>query len=141
MLETFGLQKALESLAEFYKVANIEIKIKNRCEKENRFSSDVEIALFRIAQEALAMQLAMELPTTQLLSCALKMGFSQRKLLTMVVDLMSMKKNLPGLVCGQCQIAPVPSAGNWKLHLAKEKHAFALLSQQPPFELSVIGSQ
>ncbi|MCK5113498.1 MAG: PAS domain S-box protein [Phycisphaerae bacterium] len=53
-LETFGMRKALENLAEFYKVADIDVCIKSGCKKGVRFSPNIEIAMFRIAQEAIS---------------------------------------------------------------------------------------
>jgi PAS domain S-box-containing protein len=53
-LETLGLRQALVALAEFYKVGNMDVEIDwDYPRRDVRFNREVEIVLFRIAQEAL----------------------------------------------------------------------------------------
>ncbi len=55
MLETLGLLRSLRSLIEPYHVANRTIDIRWHCDSEDRrFAREIEITLFRIAQESLS---------------------------------------------------------------------------------------
>jgi PAS domain S-box-containing protein len=55
MLETLGLYRSLNSLAEFYRMASRQVQIHwSCCSQDTRFHRDIEIALFRIAQESIS---------------------------------------------------------------------------------------
>jgi two-component system NarL family sensor kinase len=54
MLETLGLRRSLQSLAEQYEVAGRKVEIHWKCAEDRRYSRPVEITLFRIVQEAMS---------------------------------------------------------------------------------------